>query len=236
MKEKLKTLFKSLAEKLQKFLAELRAVAKLQPTIFITMLFNIGYGLTTAIISLARLSFFIGITGSYSLILGIAKFYALKKYKRARSLENESEAKKLEMQSAKNITVCAAAISFLHFSFAIVSTFFHDESPSVYTLWFIYYVAGSAFIKILLAAVNAIKTRKSRSAVIRHLKLTDVANAFIALALTQRAILYFVGEESAKIASGIGGLFFSLCAGLVCLYMFKVTYTATLGAKNSAKD
>ncbi|MCL2675009.1 MAG: hypothetical protein FWE84_00215 [Firmicutes bacterium] len=261
IEERLSGFWSGARAKLKRFWSDIKIIAKLQSVIFATMVFNLAYGLTTAIISTVQLSFFIGITGSYSLILGVVKFYALKRYARVKTLESEatkksqatqngiaenntiesentiietikaqntinqpaknrSAIKEIEKNCAKNIAICASVISFLHFSFAIVSTFFYDENPSNYTLWIIYFVAAAAFVKILLATINSIRTRKNHSQIIHHLRLTDVANALIALALTQRAILYFVADEYAKIASGIGGIFFSLCAALVCLTMF----------------
>jgi len=79
-----------------------------------------------------------------------------------------------------------------------------------------------------LAAINSIITRKNHSKIIHHIKLSDIANAFIALGLTQRAILYFTEHEYAKLISGIGGVFFGVCALALCLGMFLKKYRLPL--------
>jgi hypothetical protein len=207
-------------ERLNVIFADIAAIAKLQPIIFITMTFGVVYGLATAAISLSKLSFYIGITGSYGFILGISKFFALRKYRLAQTEENEDTLKKIETDTVKNIAVCATVMSFLHFSFAIVSTFFYDEDPKIYSLWFIVFIAGMTFIKIILNLVQSVRTRKNHSVIIHHIKLADTANSLIALALLQRSILYFKSYPHAKLVSGIGGVFFSLCAFSICWYMY----------------
>lgn len=194
-------------------------IAKLQPTIFATMIFNIIYGVAYLIISSVKLSLFMGMTGAYSLIFGITKGYSLKRLKTAQNPGDKKDIEKIENVCGKNIAVCAAAMSFIHLSFAIVSTFFFEENPANYTALLIYFIAGSAFVKIALALINSVRTRKNHSKIIHLLKLTDVANSLISLGLTQRAILYFTGHEYAKLISGIGGMVFSLAALTICTVM-----------------
>jgi hypothetical protein len=207
-------------QKLNNFGLEVKGIAKLKPIIFITMAYGLIYGLAASVISTVQLSFYIGIIGSYSIILAIAKFYGLKKYRMLQGRESTDDTKSIERNTAKNIAICVAAMSFLHFSFAIVSTFFYEESPSNYGIWVLFFSAGAAFFQIAFATIQSIRTRKNHSKIIHHIRLADNANALIMLSLTQRSILYFVGEEYAKVASGIGGILFSLCAGAICLGMF----------------
>jgi magnesium-transporting ATPase (P-type) len=211
----------TIKDKLKNGYSETIAIAKLQPIIFATMLFNIIYGLAATIISMAELSFYIGIFGAYSLIFGIAKFYALRKYRAAALLGNENAAvREIENNSAKNMATYGAVMSFLVFSFAIVCTFFFEENPKNYGLWFVYFVAASAFIKVILAVFESIRTRKNHNIIIHHIKRLSLANALIALGLTQRALLYFFDDANARWASGVGGIVFSLLALAVCMTMF----------------
>jgi len=201
----------------KKFL-EIYDIAQTKPLFFFSAMFMVVYGVIACIISAVELSFYIGITGSYSLILGVYKIFALYKYKHIKTQNGDVE--KIEKQVAWHIAICVAVLSFLHFSFAIVSTFFYDENPSNYGLWFIIFIASVAFVKIVLNTIQSILTRKNHSIIIHYIKLADIANALIALALLQRAILFFTEYPYAKIVSGIGGVFFSLCAVSVCLIMF----------------
>jgi len=212
--------WEQLKQKLKNFFDNLKSLAKINPFIFAMMVFNIVYGLTTAIISLAVFSLFIGITGMYSLIFGITKYYALNGHKKMLETEDGEANRKTENVCAIYTSVCATVMSFLYFSFAIVSIFFFEEAPAVYSSWFIYFIAAAAFIKMILSLTDSIRTRRNHSIIIHHLKLMDFANALISLALLQRAILFFVGYESANLVGGIGVIFFSICALLVCLSMF----------------
>ena len=215
---------------LKTFFADLRASAKLQPLIFTAMLFTLGYGAITVIIGSIKLSYFIGMTGSAALIFGIAKLFALKNYAAIQRLDARAVTK--ENSTAKNIAISASAMSFLHFSIAVVCTFFEEEAPSNYGLWFLVFVAGASVVKILLSAVSSVITKKNHSIILHHIKLIDVANAMISIGLTQRAILYYLKDEAARWASGVGGMIFSVCALLVCLIMFMKYKYAVDSEKN----
>lgn len=205
---------------LKELIAKIPPFVKFKPIFFSTMVFNTVYGLVNVIISAAKLSLFIGMTGAYSLIFGIAKFYGLKNLKKTQEIKCKPEIIRIEEITAANISIYALVMSFLHFSLAIVFMFFIEENPADYNIWFIYFISAAAFIKIILAAVNTVRTGKNSDIIIHSLKSMDFANALISLALLQRAILYFIGYEHAKLVGGIGGVFFSLCAILVCLRIF----------------
>lgn len=174
------------------------------------MVFNLGYGLVCLVISTAELSFYIGIAGVCNIIFGITKLHSLKK---CNSLTYEAQ-----NTCSRNIAVLAGVTTFLHFSVAVVCLFFY-ENPANYGFYTVIFIAGSAFIKTALAGINSARTRKNRNKIIRYIKLTDAANALISLGLTQRAVLYYTGYGYANIVSGIGGIFFSLCALSICLMM-----------------
>lgn len=215
--------------KVKTFFAEIWQLIRLKPVVFATLVFNAAYGLVNIIISTVELSLFIGTTGIYSIIFGVAKGYGLTKLKKIKEInekpdvaetEKAAQVKAIEKKTARNISIFAAAMSFLHFSFAIVCIFFFEESTSAYQLWYICFIAAAAFIKIIIAAINSIRTRKKHSIIFHHMKLMDFANSLISLALLQRAILYFLNDDKARFLGGIGGIVFSLAAMLICLGMF----------------
>ncbi len=213
-------------KKINKFFADIRMLIKLQPLMFFASVIGAAYGLTTMIIGSVILSYFIGITGAATVIFGVFKLYALKRYAAAVKADSLLSSQ-IQSTAAKNVAIAASVMSFLHFSIAFVCTFFEEETPANYGLWFVFFVAGAAFVKLATSIVNAVLTRKNRNIVIHHAKLVDVANALIALGLTQRAILYYLNDEAARWASGVGGMVFSLLALLVCLLMFlKYRYAA----------
>lgn len=206
-------------EEKRDFKQTIKNMVKLHPIIFMVSLFSILYGITMGVVSSIELSFYIGITGSYSLILGISKMYGLKKYEGIESGMTQ-DVLEVERKTTRTIAISTSVMSFLHFSFAIVSTFFYEENPNNYGIVLLWVVSGSAFVKIILSTIQSIRTRKNHNIIIHQIRLASICNALISLSLTQRSILYFVGDELARFGSGIGGIFFSLCAGIVCVLMF----------------
>lgn len=194
---------------------------KAKPVAFISAISMAMFGLVNIIISLFTLSFYIGFSGTYGLILGIAKLYALVQYGAIQNFENKQGIKETEYVVAKRLAHTTAILSFLHFSFAIVCTFFYDVPPKSYEQIFILYFAASAIANIIVTTADAIRTRKNRSIIIHHLKLIGLANALISLSVTQRIILFYTEHGLAKTISGIGGIFFSVAAAIVCLLMYK---------------
>lgn len=206
---------------LKKFFPKIAAIREAQPFILISLLFSLGYGLATTILGGIGLSLYTGMIGIYSLFLGLLKYSALKKYVDISLLSDGTEIQKAEKNCTKNIAIYATLMSFWLLSFFIVSTFFYVEIPNhLYGLWFVLFVSGLAFVKLILATINSIQTRKNHNKIIHQLKLTDNANALIAIGLTLRTILYFTNFEYARLISGISGIFFGSTALIVCLIMF----------------
>jgi hypothetical protein len=195
-------------KKLKTIFADIKDAAKVKPLTFATLCFGFLYGIFLTVFGLAQVSFYIGFTGCYGLILAVSKYFALREVKGGKAY-------------SKQIAICTTALGFLHFSFSIVTTFFHEESSRDYNLFLIITVAAIAFVKIIASTIQAVITRKNKNDIIRQIKLFDTANALIGLALLQRTILYFIDFENRKIISAIGGIFFSFCAMTVSLFMFR---------------
>ena len=207
-------------KKIKSYFAGIFVVFKLRPMTFMGAVFISGFGIINIFISVFTLSFHIGMTGVYSTILGITKFCALWQYKNIQSFENKKAVKEVEYIVAKRMAITTAVLSFLQFSTAIVMTFFHEEPIQKYELVLIVYFGAYATINLIASMINAIRTRKNHSIIMHHIKLINFAHALIALSITQRTILYYVGHEWAKAVSGAGGIIFSLAAGGVCILMF----------------
>lgn len=180
------------------------------------------------IIGFALLSFFIGFTGMCSFIFGTTKIFSLRKYQKAKT-QNDA------MFVAWLIFYCVAIISFLHFSFAIVDTFFYHDLIK-YNSLIVTFFAVQSFCGIVICSVNAAFGIRNKDIIIHHLNFVDLANAIIALSITQRAILYFAGYEHARLVSCIGGIFFSLLAGSICVILFvKISRVQFTGASPFSK-
>ena len=171
------------------------------------------FGLGGMIIGFALLSFFIGFTSMASFVFGVTKFISLDKRKKIKTKNDE-------LFVAWLVFYCTAIISFLHFSFAIVDTFFHPDIIK-YNFLMIIYFSVMAFVNIVVGAINGILAIRNKNLIIHHLTFIDLANSIIGLSLAQRAILYYVDFPHARLVSCIGGIFFSILAGLVCLIMYR---------------
>ena len=180
---------------------------------YISSIISMAFGLGGMIIGLSLLSFFIGFTSMVSFVFGLTKFISLQKRKKVKTKSDE-------LFVAWLIFYCTVTMSFLHFSFAIVDTFFHPDIIKYNVLMIVYFTA-MAFVNIIVGAVNGMFAIRNTSLIVHHLTFIDLANAIIALSLAHRAILYFVDFEYARIISCIGGIFFSVLAGLVCVVMFR---------------
>ena len=180
---------------------------------YIGAISSMAFGLGGMVIGLFLLSFFIGFTSMASFIFGLTKFLSLRKRKKIKTKSDE-------LFVAWLIFYCTATISFLHFSFAIVDTFFHPDIIK-YNVLLIIYFGTMAFVNIIVSAINGIIAIRNKSLIIHHLNFIDLANAIIGLSLTQRAILYFVDFPYARIISCVGGIFFSVLAGLLLIVMYR---------------
>lgn len=207
----------------KKYLSRTYDRAKKQPFLYISMFFVVLWGFLTTIIGGFQLSFYVGFTGVYLLIFGITKLTAYEQYKTIQTFDNKQAIKEIEWQVSRRIAIVAAIMSFMHFSFIIVITFFHEENPANYSEWLIYFFGGMAVANIMIAIMHAIRAVKNKNNIFKCIRLIDLSNILISISLTQRAILYYAEFPYAKLVTAIGGIFFSLCAFGVCLLMFKRT-------------
>lgn len=188
-----------------------------QLTIVSTMVANTALGIAQLILSLIKLSLFLGFSGFYNVVLALGKFYALERLLRINSLDpiskNTAEAKAID-----RINFCTLICSLIFFCFGIVIAFFYEDPANydIYTIVFILTTTIFKFFGLIYSIVYAIIIKNG---VKNYVKLMSVASFLVTLALTQRALLYYMNIPSPSLYSGIGGIFFSFLALLVGLYM-----------------
>jgi hypothetical protein len=190
-------------------------IDKIKPAI----VFNVIFGVSACVISTVTGSFVIGFIGSYSIIIAGFKIHAVISY---------GKSPQKEQTCVSSIFICVVVLTFLHFAFTMVTTFFWDEPMTLYLDLILYFMAVVSFVNVFLNSILSIVTRKNHNAIIHQVKLADFAGNLIALAVLQRTIMYFVNEPNAKIASCAGGLFFSVLSALVCIYMYRVVKKSRL--------
>lgn len=188
-----------------------------QLTIVSTMAGNVVLGAVYVVMSMIKLSLFLGFSGAINIVLALAKYYALERLLRLKTTDEKTK-NTAEMKSIGKINNCTLICSFLFFSFGFVITFFYED-PANYEFWMIIYSAAISSLKILIFFVVALVNIKRRRGIKYYTRLMGGASTLISLAITQRAIMYHVDVQNPSVISGVGGMVFGLLAMLVGVYM-----------------
>jgi hypothetical protein len=179
---------------------------------------NFAVGIVKIAIGSFYLSFFWGITGVYNIILGVVKMYALRRYNTVCKLPEGEARDTSERGGIIHMAIWTIAASFLFFAFAVVTTFWLPESAE-YGIIPSLFVATSAFSKLVFGIIGSVKAGKRAPGIIANINVINVADGFVALALTQRALLFMEGTENAVFYSGIGGIVLGAVALCVAGFM-----------------
>jgi len=182
--------------------------------IYICAGFGIFFGIVSMIISGVILSLYIGLIGIYGVGYGFMKIYSLRNEGRANA--------KTENKIALQIAICATSMAFIVFSFTfVVAVFKFQDSLKFTNVLFIYYFGYLAVWNFTIAVFELLRTIRSKSKILRNIKLMDFVHAIITLGIAQRIILLYVGEPHAELWANLGCFVFSITALLISLYMFK---------------
>lgn len=192
-----------------------------QLAIVSSMIGNTSLGICQIVLSCIKLSLFLGFSGIFYVVLALGKYFALERLLRLEAKEDKIM-KNAEIKSIDRINNCTLICSFLFFCFGIVITFFYEE-PANYDLLMISYISILTIIKFCNLIVSALITLKRKSGPKYYVKLMSAAAVMISLAVTQRAILYFAEVKYASVWSGVAGIFFSILAILIGLFMISKT-------------
>lgn len=191
-----------------------------------SMILNLFYGLIKAILSIIQFSLFLGVNAGYNIILGFAKMNALREHKKADKIQVIEKRNAIEQKCSVMLSKFAFSMSILYLVFNIVALFIKDMAN--YELLMILYIAACSFGKLTVSIISSIKTRKEYSLIIHYIKLLNLADACVAIGLTQRAILFMADVPNANYYSGIGGILFSIIALCVAIFMIRKSKTIKL--------
>lgn len=81
-----------------------------------------------------------------------------------------------------------------------------------YGISMVCFIAASAFCKLIFNTIGWLKTRGGGDRIILYIKMMNVADACVAIAITQRVILINQGTNNAYFYSGVGEICFSVIA------------------------
>lgn len=101
---------------------------------------------------------------------------------------------------------------------SIVLTFFLEHSAR-YGIASVCFIACVGFGKVIMGFISTIKTGKNINLIVHYIKLLNLADGFIAIALVQRAILMMEGIENANFYSSLGGIVFSALSFAVSIFI-----------------
>lgn len=193
-----------------------------QRTVFISfwsLLLNFLTGIVKIIISCFTFSYYFGMNGAYNVVLGSAKVKAVRQYSISKDLTDTEKKTKIENKTCYQLCWFAIASSLIYLVLSIVLTFFFQEVNAKYSISVVCFIAAVGFSKLVIGIINSVKTKHDTNLIIHYIKLLNLVDACVAIALVQRAILMMEGVENANYFSGIGGIIFSTIALMVSIYM-----------------
>lgn len=199
-----------------------------------SMLANLGMGFIKTVLSVFQLSLYLGLNGIYNMTLGTAKMRALKAHKRMSREHDPAIRAEIERACLIKMSNKTVMISVLYLCFGVISAFFFDDKAN-YGISVVFLIAVTAFIKLVMNAAGSRRLKNSKDEIIRYIKLVNVADCLVSIALTQRAIMHMVGISRAGFYSGIGEIVFSILALAVSLYMAVRARTVYKHRQNEAK-
>lgn len=189
---------------------------------FGSMLANIAMGFGKIVLASLQKAFFFGCNGFYNIVIGIVKMYALRKHKLYSAKDDEKEKYEWETYAVRRLSLMVLAASTFYLGFGIVSMF-TSQSLS-YGISTVCFIAASAFGKLILNVIGYLKTRKSNDKIINYITATNIADGFVSIGLTQRAILIMMQAEGAYFYSAVGEILFSAFALAVSVIMIFFAY------------
>ena len=145
-------------------------------------------------------------------------------------------------QKYNHITVgwksyCIAGCILIVFSlifvvYCIGMVFFGLGSGAKYTLITALAVATISFVEVGISIAGVVGSRKKQEPAFIALRLTNAANALVAMALTQVAILSFTIKNDTSQAGGLGGIVFGGLSLAIGIFMVIESYRKHLKRKS----
>lgn len=157
--------------------------------------------------------------GAYNVVLGSAKVKAVRQYSISKDLTDTEKKTKIENKTCYQLCWFAIASSLIYLVLSIVLTFFFQEVNAKYSISVVCFIAAVGFSKLVIGIINSVKTKHDTNLIIHYIKLLNLVDACVAIALVQRAILMMEQVENANYFSGIGGIIFSTIALMVSINM-----------------
>lgn len=172
------------------------------------------------------LSFFLIISGMYTLAVGFTKMLYLKGRKDACDETAKETGYYLKM------CVILAVASLLYIAYMIR----HFIVPPSYNYGDVFAImfAAMAFTELGFAIAGLVKSNRKNDLLLSGLKSVNLASALTALSFTQVAILSFTATDwDASFYNGLGGIIFGGGCLIICLFMLIKYFSVTKKLKNT---
>lgn len=166
-------------------------------------------------ITIPSLWFFMN--AGFSFILAFCRINAVKEYKKAQKISDETKQRKIEN---KNYRTNGIMLIFLGIMYFFVSSYMYFNGTNTTMHEYItYLVALIAFWSIGTAIYGMIKYKRNTEPIIKAIKITNFANALTSMVLTQVVLLDTFAESYNSTLNGYTGMGVSLVIMALGLYM-----------------
>lgn len=178
--------------------------------------------LAKIVLGVMSASSFLLVNAGYNLGSAVSKALCLHGYHRGHATERTRTADE-RLQGERRTYRAAGGVvlstSLLFTGHGISMTFFGVGANAAYTSIEGITIATLAFVELGLAISGVFTVKAKGEPALSALKLTNLASALIALALTQVALLSFTETDHLSTANGIGSIVFGVAATALGLFM-----------------
>ena len=195
----------------------------------ITLPYNIIVILGKVIIGIFTSSFFMIINAFYSVGITSAKCLTLKTDLDIKNIKESNiyDKRMLAYNNYKTIGIIILVSSIFYTTYSVKNFFW--PSNTEYSLIAGLVIAIVTFVELTISIIGIVLAKKRENVVYETMKLINLVSSFIALVLTQTALLSFSHTGDTSVYNGISGLIFGSLSIIVGVYMIVHSHFAVKG-------
>ena len=183
-----------------------------------TTIGNIMIAIVKLIFSIILPSLWFAVNAGFLAVLSISRFFSIKNYGKARSIENQELKKEVGYKNYLHNGILLILLGIMYF-FVSVYMYYNGTNTTMHE-YLTYLVALSAFWSIGWSIYGIIKYKRKSSPILKSVKMTNFANALTSIVLTQVVLLdTYASEYNLSKINGYTGMGVSLIIIIMGLYM-----------------
>ena len=186
----------------------------------VSLLFNIGYAIFTAVFGVLEKSIWYGALATYYIILSLLRYIITRNGNKLTKFDLEHK-ETLQQKKAKIYFACGLSMLLLDFVMIapVVLMIVNLKKVNYNFDWFIFAIAAYTFYKVTLAIYNIFKAMKTKDRVIQSLKNITLADAGVSLLSLQVSLIVTFGDNFS------GSTIMNIATGVVVLSVVAVIGT-----------